>query len=643
MFRSNVWCLIVLTIFIYCDESRTQPLSRQEDTTRFITGEIKVMSNKIISNEFRTFSKIQLISKDQIENTNGERLSDILNFSNGVFIKSYGGNSSLNTISIGGSASEHTLILLNGFKLNSDQNNQIDISAISKDNIRKIEILNSGAGSIYGSQAMSGVINIITEQNADDKLGVRFTGQTGSYGLKKFYTGISKKFYAIETRFGYTSENSLNNYDYFFFNGAENELKQRNKSGYDFKNYTISLNYNQFKKTSLSFYSDLSLNKRNIPGIETGSDPSNAEQSDKNWNNIITVKTVLSDKFNFKAQINFQNNLSHYSDFILTDSYYKNISFSGSVFGEYSENRLKVTGGYDYGYSSLNSNEISEDAVRNQNSFFLLSEIDFSSALKIFPSVRADFTNDPSCNAVTGKLGINIKPISNKEFYVKAAAGNNFSLPTFNALYWKDLGNRHLNPESSFNIDAGFIYGFSFFTENKLELTFNHINYKDKIIWTPGSNGLWTPENNAASVSNVFLAEISMRKQLSRALSLDLNINYSFTSAQNKSNDNPEFYDKQLIYIPVNMLKSSLSLNYKNTGINIFYCFTDKRFTDRYNNNFLPGYDVTDGNIFYTLNLIGVKSTLRIDVNNIFNENYKIISGYPMPLRNFKISVNLEY
>ncbi|MBK9334767.1 MAG: TonB-dependent receptor [Ignavibacteria bacterium] len=635
--------MILLTVLINCNEIRTQTVTSPKDTSQFITEEIKVMSNKIISDEFKTFSKIQLISKSQIENSNGERLSNILNSSNGVFIKSYGGNSSLSTISISGSGSEHTLILLNGFKLNSDQNNQIDLSTISKDNIHKIEILNSGAGSIYGSQAMAGVINIITEQIATDKLGVVLTGQTGSFGLKKLFTGISKNIYGFETGFGYTSETSENNFDYYFYNGLGNDLKQRDNSGYDFKNYSISLNYSQFKNTTVNIYSNLSLNSRSIPGIETGSDPSNAEQTDKNWNNIISVKSELSDNIDLKAQLNFQNNLSNYSDFILTDSYYKNISLSGSVLGEYSANRLKVTGGYDYSYSKLISNEVSEDAVRNQYGVYLLSEIEISSKLSIFPSVRADFISDPSNTAVTGKLGMNIKPFSNQEFYIKAASGNNFSSPAFNSLYWKDLGNRNLKPERSVNIDAGFIYGFNLFSENKLELTYNFINYNNKIIWTPGNNGLWTPVNNAASVSNVFLAEMSMRKELNRTLILDLNINYSYTSAINISNDNPEYFEKQLIYIPVNMLKSSLTVNYKKTGLNVFYSFTDKRFTDSYNNNSLPGYEVIDGNIFFTINLIGVKSTLRMDVNNIFNENYQTVSGYPMPLRNFKFSVNIEY
>ena len=118
MVKIFVNLVIVLTIFSADAELFAQKSSDTADSSIYKTEEIKVISNKLISNELHAYSKIQFINEAQIKNSNGDRLSDVLSSSNGVFIKSYGGNSSLSTISISGSGSEHTLILLNGVKLN---------------------------------------------------------------------------------------------------------------------------------------------------------------------------------------------------------------------------------------------------------------------------------------------------------------------------------------------------------------------------------------------------------------------------------------------------------------------------------------------------------------------------------------------
>lgn len=643
MVKIFVNLVIVLTIFSADAELFAQKSSDTADSSIYKTEEIKVISNKLISNELHAYSKIQFINEAQIKNSNGDRLSDVLSSSNGVFIKSYGGNSSLSTISISGSGSEHTLILLNGVKLNSSQNNLVDLSTITKDNIKSIEVLNSGSGTVYGSEAMAGVVNIITKQNFSDKIGITLNGQSGSYGLLKFFAGVTKNFSGVETGFNYSNESSENDFDYFYFNGVNNELKFRQHSAYEFSNYDLNLNFMNIENSELRFYSNYSNNNRDIPGIETGSDPSDAEQSDKNWNSIFSFNTKLSSDLNLKTIFNFQNNLSNYNDNILTDSYYKNLVYTGSIQADLKRKNYKLTGGYEYSYYTLISNEVDADADRDINSVYLLSEIEVNEMFRIYPSVRADNYSDPGTTVFTGQFGLNVKPFFGEDLYFKANAGNNYSAPTFNELYWKDLGNRDLNPERSFNAGGGVIYKFDLYSENKIELTYNYINFNDKIVWTPQSNGNWVPENRSESVSNIFLADMNLHKDIGNFITADMNLNYSFTNAENINTINPDFNNKQLIYVPLNLFNASITLNYKNSGVNVFYNFTDKRYTDPYNDKYLPAFITVDGNVFYILDIYGVNSTIRMEVNNIFNENYQVVSGYPMPLRNLKFSVNLEY
>lgn len=105
---------------------------------------------------------VQVLERKSIEMMNGDRLSEILKTFAGVSVRSYGGRESISTISMNGAGADNTLILLDGIRLNSPQNNQFDASQILKEGIERIEVLNGGMSSLYGSEAIGGVVNIIT-------------------------------------------------------------------------------------------------------------------------------------------------------------------------------------------------------------------------------------------------------------------------------------------------------------------------------------------------------------------------------------------------------------------------------------------------------------------------------------------------
>ena len=615
------------------------------DTSRFVTETIKIFGNKIVTNIFDSPVKIQVIGKNKIKNKNGEYLSDILQLTGGAFIKSYGGNGSLNTISMNGLGAEHTLVLLNGVKLNSTQNNQIDLNTISKDNIESIEILNNGSSSVYGSEAIGGVINIITTGNSSGKLNLKLNGQAGSYNQKKLSASLKKNAGPLNLSFDYSTERSPNNYDYYFNNGIRKLLKDRQNSNYDFTNYSMNIGLNSGMDARINLYSSYSDQMRNFPGIETGSEASRSTQKDRNWISSLSFEKNFNKVIRLTTQINFQNNLSKYNDKVLTDSYYKNLYYSNSTQVNYINKNIQLVTGFDLSYARLYSNEVDGGVKRWQPGIYAASEIDMSEKLKIFPSVRYDYISDINKSAVSGKLGINFKPFKKTNLNFKTSAGNNFASPTFNELYWIDLGNRSLSPESSVNIDFGAIASFETISQNVLEVTYTYIEAKDKIVWSPNSNGLWTPKNILRSVSNVIGVSFDSKKIIARDLMIDIGASYSFTTSlrKNEAYAGDPTYDKQIFYIPEHLAKINLGLTYKTTGINLFYNYTGKRFTDFDNKNSLPGVNLLEGNIYQDVKIWKLNTQMKFEVNNIFNEDYQMISGYPMPLRNFKVSVGVSY
>ncbi|HMQ69409.1 MAG TPA: TonB-dependent receptor [Ignavibacteria bacterium] len=615
------------------------------DSAIYKTDEINVISKKIIISKYESPVKIQLLDKEMINNKNGNSLSDALQLGSGVFIKTYGGNGALSTISMNGLGAEHTLVLLNGFRLNSAQNNQVDLNTVSKDNIESIEIMNNGASSLYGSEALGGVINVITKNTGKGDMGFTVNGQIGSYDQRKIFLKADKRFRKFSISLDYTSEYSLNNYEYYFNNGLNTVLKERENSTFSLRNFSAGIDYALNNNSSVKYYTNYSDQSRENPGLETGNEPAYNLQTDKNWNNILSYSNVLSDKLTFKSEFNFQNFLSNYygNDFI--KSYYKNIFISGQSLISYYIKSAEITGGVEMDYATLNSNETEAGIYRIQPGIFAVSRIDLTNYLKIFPSLRYDYISDISKNVFSGNFGINVKPFSKTDLNIKASAGNNFAAPTFNELYWNDQGNKDLQPETSVNYETGIIYGFSLYSENSVEFTYSHINAENKIVWSPVSNGKWTPQNIGLSESNVFLFDLNSRKVISDKVSVIFGLSYSYTQALKTSSEyeNDPTFGKQIFYVPEEMAKLNLSLNYINTGLNLFYTFTGSRYTNFENTESLSPVDLIEANVFQNFSFYNISTQIKFEVNNLLNTDYQMISGYPMPLRNYNVTLSLNY
>jgi vitamin B12 transporter len=633
--------LIVILIF----QGFSSLYAQSVDSSDYKTDEIKVFSNKIITNKFNAPIKLQLINEKEIRNKNGESLADVLQLAGNIFIKSYGGNYSLNTISMNGLGAEQTLVLLNGFKLNSYENSQIDLNTVGKDNIERIEVLNNGLSSVYGSEAIGGVVNIITKKNLVKDLNIKLNGQVGSYEQRKIYTGVSKRWNDFNIDLNYSEETSLNDYEYYYNDGIRRQLKERANSDYDLSNYSIDIDYFNNRNLKLNLFSNYTNQLRNIPGIESGSAPSLSTQLDRNWTSILSFENILSENSSFKSQINFQNNLSDYTDNLIINSFYKNIVLSNSSQINFVKKNFEIIPGYEISYATLKSNEAENNINRIQPALFTVSEINLSNGLKIYPSLRYDYISDIKKSVISGKFGVNLRPSKEYKFNLKASAGNNFAAPTFNELYWKDLGNKNLKPESSMNIDAGAICNFNLYSENTIELTYTHIDITNKIVWSPNQGGIWTPKNIGKSTSNVILLDADFTKEYKKDFTMKFDFTYSFTKSTKKSKDyeSDPSYDKQIFYIPEQLAKCNLSINYKKSGVNLFYTFTGKRFTNFENTNYLPAVDLFEGNIYQNFTLNKINAQVKIEINNMLNENYQVIAGYPMPLRNYKFVLSIEY
>jgi outer membrane receptor for ferrienterochelin and colicins len=136
---------------------------------------------------------VQLVSKKEIQSVNSLRLSDILNEQTGLItVPDFGGGEG---IQLQGLDSQYTLILVDGVPLVGRSAGTLDISRITVGNIKQIEIVKGASSSLYGSEALGGVINIITE-NPKQGFNGEINSRVGSFdtydssinlGCKQFF------------------------------------------------------------------------------------------------------------------------------------------------------------------------------------------------------------------------------------------------------------------------------------------------------------------------------------------------------------------------------------------------------------------------------------------------------------------------
>lgn len=620
-----------------------------KDSLKFVSEPIKVIGLMTDIYLQDSPSKIIVFDKIRISKTNGDRVSDILKHSSNINIKSYGNNSSLQSVSLNGLGAENTLILINGIKMNSPQNSQFDLSLIPKDGVEKIEIIDNGYGSLYGSDATGGIINIITDTYFIEKkkFDLKTSLNIGSYGYQKYLINIAGSTGKLESKLYLSNEKSKNDFSYYFNNGITKELKHRLNSDYRFSYYSFNLKYNLYVNSYISFYSDYSDNIRNLPGMETGSPPSFSQQTDKNWKNVLKSSFQVGSDIILKANVIYQNNLTKYIDGNLINSYYKNTSLSGNFLFIITRNNFNMNSGLEFTHSKLSSDNISDFEKRIQTGLYINSAITVlkNGLLKIFPSLRYDIYSDVSIKIFSWGLGCNLKPFSDESIILRANTGSNYRIPSLNDLYWNNSGNKYLKPEKSFSYNLGLKYNFKIPVNAYIDFSYSNVMINDRIIWIPVNSFFWSPRNLSNTKTEVITTEVCFNKELFKKFNITLscNYNYNFSRKINKDYLNDPAVNKQIIYVPLHTLKFNSGLTYKGFSINLFYTAYSRRFTDSDNKNYLPAFDVVDGNITYCFDIKKIKTELKFELNNINDANYQIISGYPMPLRNYKLSINFNY
>ena len=637
----------------------------------------------------------QKLNGEMLERLSTHSVADALRYFSGIQLKDYGGVGGIKTVNIRSMGTHHLGISYDGVALGNAQNGQIDLGQFSLDNVEEITLYNGQKSAIFQPASdfgNAGSIYIRTKEPSFSRKGERLRVGDGTSGMGgkwkentnlriKAQYGSSDMFRTSvlwEQRLSETVSSSVS----AGFLTASGKYKFRYERRYpdgttawdttavrqngDIHAERIEANlYGRLWQGSWQMKGYLYNSARGIPGAIVNNVWRRGErQQDLNTFFQAAYDKSVGDKFATRWLAKYAYYNTHYvnkdSTQLPVDNRYKQqeIYFSTANVLELLPN-WSASLSYDFKWNKLNA-DIWNFAypTRISNLVSLATAIDYKH-LKAQASVLATFINDRTSRLTphstlhtpqfTPALFVNVYPFRGTFFSMRAYIKQSFRMPTFNDLYYTDMGNANLVPERATQYDIGFAlnkhftHGIVSHAEMHFDAYYNAVH--DKIVAYPkGQQFRWTMLN----LGKVHIKGIDVEAEADFRITKDFvataRAQYTYQDARDVTDPADSYYNDQIPYIPWHSGSAILGLSYKNWDLNYSFIYAGERYDEQENilyNHMEPWY-TSDLSLRYQFTVHSLRLTAQAEVNNVLDQQYEVIVNYPMPGRNFSLSLTVD-
>lgn len=630
----------------------------------------------------------QSLKNADLQRLNSQSVADALRYFSGIQLKDYGGVGGIKTVDIRSMGTHHLGIFYDGIELGNAQNGQIDLGQFSLDNIDEISLYNGQKSAIFQPASdfgNAGSVYIRTRKP-------RFTdGKNYNVKLKvKYGSSDLVRLSALwEQRLSSAVSTSLNaehltssgkykfNYRRVTPSGVVAYDTTAVRQNGDIRADRIDFNVNGilqrgYWNTKVYFYNS----QRGIPGAIVNNVWRRGErQSDLNFFVQNRFQKDITDRFSTQWLAKYAFYRTHYVNKDTTQlpadnrfwqqEFYLSTSNAYEILPNWS-----ISASYDFRWNKLNADTYRFVFPTRFSNMISLATAFEARFIRIQGSVLASFIHDklhPTTRLMPGmKATDNITkftpalfidfPIIDKatngastKLSVRTFAKRSFRMPTFNDLYYTDLGNSNLKPESATQYDLGVVFNKQYNGHLLKNVQFQADGYyntiHDKIIAYPkGQQFRWTMLN----LGRVHITGIDVMGAIALQPINDLvvtaRLQYTYQDARDVTNVSDVFYKDQIPYIPYNSGSAIVNLAYHNWTLNYSFIYSGKRYNQQENipNNYMQPWYTSDVSLQYDFKAFGTKCRAMLEVNNILNQKYDVILNYPMPGINGLVGLQVE-
>ncbi|MDL2255329.1 TonB-dependent receptor [Parabacteroides sp. OttesenSCG-928-K15] len=635
----------------------------------------------------------QKLSGKALEALTSFSVADAIRYFSGIQLKDYGGVGGLKTVDIRSMGTNHMGVFYDGIQLGNAQNGQIDLGKFSLDNIEEITLYNGQKSNIFQSAKDFGSAGTIYLQTRRPRFAkgkrthIVACIRTGSFGLinpsilweqkitDNLNASLSAEYVAATGKYKFRYKRVLPDETVAWDTTAvrQNGDIQAFRAEGGLNGYLTNGKWN----LKAYFYDS----EKGIPGaIVNNVWKRSQRQWDRNFFVQGSFRKEMSNRWELLVNAKYANDRMRYLNPDTTLLYIDNTFLQQELYLS-AANKYRILPGWeaslaaDYQWNILDADL--QDFVypqRNTLLFALASAFEWK-RLKLQASVLGTFVyenitrrqpnNGDLSDTPTGTpdnkqeympaVFLSFQPFKRHELRLLAFYKRIFRMPTFNDLYYTDIGNVALLPEYTNQYNVGFSYEkqrknalFDFF-RLKADAYYNEVS--DKIIAVPKGNGQyrWMMMNiGYVEIRGVEVGgEVAMH--LPGDIRLRANLNYTYQKAQDfsdPSDNDPQAgtYNGQIAYIPWHSGSAIAHIDWKTWSLNYSFIYVGERYHNSSNireNHEQPWYthDLTLTGTFQTGKM---KLKASLEVNNLFNQQYDVVLNYPMPGRNYKLVLKVE-
>jgi len=578
------------------------PVYAEEDLSALV-----VTAGRMSEDPARVSSDTTVITREEIVQSQATSVADLLRVQSGIDVAATGGPGKATSVFIRGGNSGQTLVLIDGVRAGSATLGSFNWGNVSTADIERIEIVRGAQSSLYGADAMAGVIQIFTRKGKKGTQ-VRVHTEAGSYGTSSGAMSVTGK---TESDVSYAlTVNGLRT------DGVSAAAKGTEKDFY--RQATLS------GRVALPVgEGELELMTRNVDGT-TGLDgfgPVDVLNFTSN-----TKQTVNSAKLTYPltAMVETSLQLSRSSDEVIgrdPAGGFNNSDFRTQIDQLTWQNHIDMDGvsllaGVDMYRSKGYSGSAKLDKSITQRAAF--ASLAWSAdMLGVNASVRYD-KNSVSQNKTTYKLGAGLHLLDGLK--ITANYGTGFKTPSLNDLYFPtsafSSGNPNLKPESSKGWDVGLAYHAGDDDLNAdFSATWFEQTYKDLIVWQgPPPTFFFTPVNIGQARTRGL--ELSTKLVYGPAY---MRANWTYLDAKNSKTGD----------LLARRAKESgnfaLGATWAGLHVELAESLVGPRFSAAKNKKPMQGYHKADVRLNYAINK---QWELTARVDNLENKKYEEVSGY---------------
>jgi vitamin B12 transporter len=556
---------------------------------------------------------VTVITREQIEQRQAQSLPELLRHETGMDITSQGGFGKLSAMFIRGTEPEHVLVLIDGVRVGSITAGTNPFEYLPVDQIERIEIVRGPRSSLYGSDAIGGVIQIFTRggKNQTDRASISVGG--GSDNTWKTNGDFSLRF----------GDSWLGASGSYFATDGINACKGSLSGGC----FTVEPDDDGFINRSGSLRAGHSFGER--ADIEFSSlyatgytefDGSFQNQTRfREWAPSLRAHVQASKAWNLKFNAGFsrddQDNFLHGT----FRSFFDSERRSASLQSDYTIGKDHlVTVGYDYLDDQVASTTLFDVKSRENKGVFAQYQIALA-AHRLTASGRRD-DNEQFGSHATGNLGW--KWLPSERYSVFAAWGSAFRAPSFNDLYFPGFSNPNLEPEQSRSYEIG--------VDAKAGVWRGSVNvYKNEIDDLIELDGSFRPAN----IANAEIVGIEIINSVALD-AWDFALNYSYTDPRNRVPG--ANFDKILLRRARQSVSLTISHRWNRLDLGLLARAQGRRFNNPANTTELPGYATADIVAGFS---ITDEWKIEAKVTNVFDKDYETVRFYSEAPRSYFASV----